>query len=52
VVRPKKNKPFLRFCFAPGECAQVDLGSFGTVPVGNTVQPVELFCDGAVLQPA
>jgi transposase len=42
-VRPKKKKPFLRLCFAPGECAQVDWGSFGTVPVGNTVRRLSFF---------
>lgn len=35
-VRPKKTKAYLKLSFAPGECAQVDWGSFGTVRVGST----------------
>ena len=42
-VRPKKNKAYLRLVFAPGECAQVDWGSFGTVPVGNTTRRLSFF---------
>lgn len=42
-VRPKKNKAFLRLAFAPGECAQVDWGSFGSVPVGNTTRRLSFF---------
>lgn len=29
-VRPKREKAFLKLAFAPGECAQVDWGSYGT----------------------
>jgi transposase len=42
-IRPKKNKAFLSLFFAPGECAQVDWGSFGTVPVGNTTRRLSFF---------
>ena len=42
-VRPKKNKAFLRLSFAPGECAQVDWGSFASVPVGNTTRRLSFF---------
>jgi len=36
TVRPKRQPAFLKLAFAPGECAQVDWGSFGSVPVGQT----------------
>lgn len=36
MVRPKPQPAFLKLAFAPGECAQVDWGSFGSVPVGQT----------------
>src|SRR5256885_6557229 len=35
-VRPRRQAAFLTLAFAPGECAQVDWGSFGAVPVGQT----------------
>jgi len=36
MVRPRRQTAFLTLAFAPGECAQVDWGSFGAVPVGHT----------------
>jgi len=42
-VRPKKHKAFLRLSFTPGECAQVDWGNFGSVPVGNTIRRLSFF---------
>jgi len=36
LVRPKPLKAFLSLQFAPGECLQVDWGSWGTVAVGST----------------
>ena len=42
-VRPKKTKPFLKLCFAPGECAQVDWGSFGSVNVDSTRRRLSFF---------
>ena len=36
TVRPTRQPAFLTLAFAPGECAQVDWGSFGSVPVGQT----------------
>ncbi len=42
-MRPKKNKAYLRLAFAPGECAQVDWGSYGSVPVGNTTRRLSFF---------
>jgi transposase len=35
-VRPTRQPAFLTLAFAPGECAPVDWGSFGSVPVGQT----------------
>jgi transposase len=42
-VRPKRIKAFLRLSFAPGECAQVDWGSYGTVAVGDTQRRLSFF---------
>ena len=49
-IRPVHKAAFLTLAFAPGEAAQVDWGSFGSIGVGQT-PAFELFCDGAVLQP-
>lgn len=42
-VRPKREKAFLKLAFAPGECAQVDWGSYGTVRVGETMRRLSFF---------
>ncbi len=42
-VRPKRQAAFLKLAFAPGECAQVDWGSFGSVPVGQTSRRLSFF---------
>ena len=42
-VRPRRIPAFLKLSFAPGECAQVDWGSYGTVPVGNTRRRLSFF---------
>ena len=42
-VRPPKTKAFLKLSFAPGECAQVDWGSFGSVSVGETSRRLSFF---------
>jgi transposase len=42
-VRPRPPKAYLSLSFAPGECAQVDWGSFGSVPVGNTHRKLSFF---------
>jgi transposase len=42
-VRPKKTKAFLTLAFAPGECAQVDWGSYGSVRVGETTRRLSFF---------
>lgn len=42
-IRPRKTKAFLTLSFAPGECAQVDWGQFGTVRVGSTERKLSFF---------
>jgi transposase len=43
TIRPRRQATFLTLAFAPGECAQVDWGSFGTVPVGHTHRQLSFF---------
>ena len=43
TVRPRRPPAFLTLAFAPGECAQVDWGVFGTVPVGQTQRRLRFF---------
>jgi transposase len=43
AVRPKRQPAFLTLAFAPGECAQVDWGSFGAVRVGQTQRRLSFF---------
>jgi transposase len=42
-VRPKKTKAYLTLAFAPGECAQVDWGSYGSVRVGESTRRLSFF---------
>src|SRR5882724_4086892 len=42
-IRPAKRPVYLKLHFAPGECAQVDWGAFGTVAVGNTRRRLSFF---------
>ncbi len=42
-VRPKPRPAFLTLHFEPGECAQVDWGCAGSVPVGNTRRRLSFF---------
>ena len=42
-VRPKKEKAYLTLAFAPGECAQVDWGSYGSIRVGDTTRRLSFF---------
>jgi len=42
-VRPRRAKAYLKLAFAPGECAQVDWGSYGTVTVGQTKRQLSFF---------
>ena len=43
LVRPVRKPAFLMLEFAPGECAQVDWGSFGFVQVGSTRRRLSFF---------
>lgn len=43
LVRPKPVKAFLSLHFAPGECMQVDWGSWGSIPVGSTRRRLSFF---------
>jgi hypothetical protein len=43
TIRPKRQAAFLKLAFAPGECAQVDWGSFGSVRVGATLRRLSFF---------
>ena len=42
-VRPVRARAFLTLHFAPGECAQVDWGHYGSVNVGNTRRRLSFF---------
>jgi transposase len=42
-IRPSKRPAYLTLAFAPGECAQVDWGSYGSVAVGNTRRRLSFF---------
>jgi transposase len=42
-VRPVHQPAHLMLDFAPGDCAQVDWGSFGSVPVGSTHRRLSFF---------
>ena len=42
-VRPRRGPAYLKLSFAPGECAQVDWGSFGSVNVGETRRRLSFF---------
>lgn len=43
AIRPPKRPAYLTLAFAPGECAQVDWGSYGSVAVGNTRRRLSFF---------
>jgi len=42
-IRPRTREAFLSLSFAPGECAQVDWGSWHTIPVGATRRRLSFF---------
>jgi transposase len=42
-IRPTRTAAFLTLSFAPGECAQVDWGQFGSICVGNTRRRLSFF---------
>jgi transposase len=43
TVRPRRQAAFLTLAFAPGECAQVDWGSCGSVQGGQTHRQLSFF---------
>jgi transposase len=43
TVRPTRQPAFLTLALAPGECAQGDWGSFGSVKVGHTSRRLSFF---------
>ncbi|MDP1526368.1 MAG: IS21 family transposase, partial [Rhodocyclaceae bacterium] len=42
-VRPTRKSAYLTLAFAPGECAQVDWGSYGSIRVGETSRRLSFF---------
>ena len=42
-IRPPQRPVYLKLHFAPGECAQVDWGAYGTVAVDNTRRRLSFF---------
>ena len=42
-VRPPRREAFLKLSFAPGECAQVDWGEYGSIAVGSTRRRLSFF---------
>ena len=42
-IRPRHRGAFLKLDFAPGECAQVDWGEYGTIAVGSTHRRLSFF---------
>jgi transposase len=42
-IRPPRTPAFLTLSFAPGQCAQVDWGQFGSINVGNTRRRLSFF---------
>ena len=42
-IRPRQQEAFLKLDFAPGECAQVDWGEYGTIAVGSTRRRLSFF---------
>lgn len=42
-IRPRGQEPYLSLSFAPGECAQVDWGSWEIICVGNTRRRLSFF---------
>ncbi len=42
-VRPVRHEAFLKLVFAPGECAQIDWGEYGSIGVGSTRRRLSFF---------
>ena len=43
LARPVRKPAYLTLQFAPGECAQVDWGSFGSITIGGTRRKLSFF---------
>lgn len=43
LVRPRRSPAYLTLSFAPGECAQVDWGKYGSIAVGSTTRKLSFF---------
>jgi transposase len=43
LLRPKPVQAFLTLSFCPGECMQVDWGSWGFIPIGSTRRRLSFF---------
>jgi len=50
-IRPRGQEAYLTLSFAPGECAQVDWGSWEMITVGNTRRRLSFFIYGLGVQP-
>jgi transposase len=44
LIRPRYHRAYQTLCFAPGEAAQVDWGSCGSLCIGNTRRRVSFLC--------
>jgi transposase len=42
-IRPPPREAFLKLSFAPGECAQVDWGEYGSIGIGSTRRRLSFF---------
>ncbi len=42
-LRPRRQPAYLKLAFAPGECAQVDWGCYGSVAIGSTRRQLSFF---------
>jgi transposase len=42
-IRPLPHEAFLKLSFAPGECAQIDWGEYGSIAVGSTRRRLSFF---------
>jgi transposase len=42
-VRPPRREAYLKLAFAPGECAQIDWGEYGSIGVGSTRRRLSFF---------
>ena len=42
-VRPPRREAFLKLAFAPGECAQLDWGEYGSIALGSTRRRLSFF---------